>query len=80
MYYTPEENAVRNLPEVVNEDPIFDTKGAAKYISREPHTLANDRSLGKGPVYLKIGRLIRYRKSALDAYLDACIIQPGVSA
>ncbi len=77
MYFTPEENAARNFPEVVNSDPLFDTDGAARYVCRDPHTLANDRSLGQGPAYLKVGRLIRYRQSALDAYLDACEVQPG---
>ncbi len=34
-------------------------------------TLANWRSQGKGPKYLKVGRHVRYRMPDLDAWLDA---------
>ena len=34
-------------------------------------TLQSWRYCGKGPRYLKIGRLIRYRNSDVDAYLRA---------
>lgn len=34
-------------------------------------TLANWRSLGQGPAYFKVGRLVRYRQSAIDAWFEA---------
>ena len=39
-------------------------------IGVSPKTLANWRCQGKGPPFLKIGRLIRYRKSAILEWLS----------
>jgi predicted DNA-binding transcriptional regulator AlpA len=33
-------------------------------------TLANWRTLGKGPTWFKIGRLVRYDAEAVDAWLN----------
>jgi predicted DNA-binding transcriptional regulator AlpA len=33
-------------------------------------TLANWRSLGTGPAYVKVGRLVRYQWSAVDTWLS----------
>lgn len=35
-----------------------------------PSTLANWRVLGKGPAWFKIGRLVRYRPEAVEAWLN----------
>jgi excisionase family DNA binding protein len=35
------------------------------------HTLAQWRSKGKGPDYIKVGRHVRYRWSAVNEWLDA---------
>lgn len=56
----------------VNSDPLLEPENAATYIGRDFRTMANDRAKGEGPQYLKVGRLVRYRKSALDAYLKKC--------
>ncbi|WP_416394190.1 MULTISPECIES: helix-turn-helix domain-containing protein [unclassified Curtobacterium] len=42
---------------------------AADYIGVAPKTLLNWRSLRKGPVAVKQGRLLGYRVEDLDAYL-----------
>jgi helix-turn-helix protein len=34
------------------------------------HTLAQWRSKGKGPDYIKVGRHVRYRWSAVNTWLD----------
>lgn len=39
-------------------------------------TLQRRRWEGLPPVFLKIGRKVRYRLSDLQAYLDACTIAP----
>ncbi len=35
-----------------------------------PKTLANMRCRGDGPPYIKVGRLVRYRPSLTDAWLE----------
>ena len=57
-----------------NPDPILDSTAAGVYIGGlltpiEPDTMAEWRHQKKGPNWLKIGRLARYFKSDLDAYL-----------
>lgn len=32
-------------------------------------TLANWRSAGRGPAFVKVGRTVRYEESAIEAYL-----------
>ena len=45
---------------------------AAKYLDCSHRTLQKKRGVGGGPKYLKIGRLVKYRQSDLDAFLVAC--------
>lgn len=42
-------------------------------------TLANQRSQGRGPVYLKIAGRVRYRRSAIEAYERAATVQKAGS-
>ena len=41
-------------------------------------TLAQWRWCGEGPAYLKLGSHVRYRRSDVDAWLEAC--KPGAAA
>ncbi|WIA97652.1 helix-turn-helix domain-containing protein [Curtobacterium sp. MCBA15_004] len=50
--------------------PVMRTEEAAAYIGISPKTLLNWRSLRKGPVAVKQGRLLAYRQADLDAYLE----------
>jgi hypothetical protein len=57
-------------------DPLFDEIAAGIYLGGEgrpisPRTMQRWRSERMGPAYIKIGHLIRYRRSALDAQLAA---------
>jgi len=61
-----------------NDDPLFDEVGAGKYLGGEdspvsPRSMQRWRLEDTGPEYVKIGKLIRYQKSALDAKLAACV-------
>jgi Helix-turn-helix domain len=52
----------------------FNNKGAADYLHFSPSTLNNSRYTGllggvKAPPYKKLGKSIRYDKTALDAWL-----------
>jgi hypothetical protein len=53
-------------------DEVFDTAAAAAYLGLRPGTLNNWRVAGTGPEYEHLSsRLIRYRRSALDAFRAA---------
>lgn len=45
------------------------TKEAAEYLGLTKATLEAWRVRGGGPVFLKMGKSVRYRKSDLDAFI-----------
>lgn len=47
---------------------LRDTKSAAERLSLKPGTLEVWRVQGKGPRYIKIGRLVRYDDDDLQAF------------
>jgi hypothetical protein len=58
-----------------NPDPLLSPEETARYLNRDIRTLANDRSKGEGPDFIKLGGLIRYAKSSLDKHIaDSTII------
>ena len=52
-----------------------DTTDASLIVGCAPRTLDNWRSQGRGPRFIRVGRLIRYRISDLEAYLDAGTVE-----
>ncbi|MGZ6488335.1 MAG: helix-turn-helix domain-containing protein [Pseudobdellovibrio sp.] len=54
------------------QDPLFTPIQAAEYLSVSPGTLAVWRCTKRYPLaFIKVGRLVKYRKSELDRFLDA---------
>ena len=58
----------------MNEDDLLNSDKSSEYLAELglPHTvstLAKLRTLGGGPVYLRIGRNIRYRRHRLREYV-----------
>jgi Helix-turn-helix domain len=53
------------------EGDYFTAEEAASYLRLAPATLANWRSSGDGPLYLKLGAKVVYRRRDLDAWADA---------
>lgn len=52
-------------------DPLYPTQKAANYLGVTKHTLAVWRSTKRyGIPFIKVGRLVKYRKSVLDAFLE----------
>lgn len=52
-------------------DPLLTTPEAAEYIGVTEGTLQTWRCIGRYDIpFVKVGRLVKYRKSALDAFLD----------
>lgn len=48
---------------------------AAKYLGLSKSTLEKMRMEGRGPRYLKLGGRCFYRRTDLDAYLEAAIVE-----
>jgi excisionase family DNA binding protein len=55
------------------EDPLFTPSEAAKYLTLGKSTLDNKRHLGGGPAFLKLGKVVRYRKSDLDTWVASLV-------
>lgn len=49
---------------------------AAKIISASPQTLRNWRHIGRGPVYSKRGKMVRYKVKDLLDFMNAGRIDP----
>ncbi|WP_422274357.1 helix-turn-helix domain-containing protein [Bradyrhizobium sp.] len=50
---------------------LYDEKQAAPKLGlKNPGTLSNWRTQGRGPEYLKIGGAVRYSDEAIAAYLE----------
>ena len=49
--------------------PWLTTDQAAAYLSVSAGTLANRRSRGEGPRYRAVGRMVRYHRDDLDAFM-----------
>jgi excisionase family DNA binding protein len=47
------------------------TEQAAAYLSVSAHTMGNWRSKGEGPRYHVVGRVLRYHRDQLDAFMQA---------
>lgn len=63
-----------------NHDPLFTRKQAARYLGDySPQTLEVWASRQRGPAFIKFGPngRVRYRKSALDAYLNQQLVRNG---
>jgi predicted DNA-binding transcriptional regulator AlpA len=55
-------------PLALNDDPLLDTPQLAELTGSTPEFWETLRSKGGGPDFLKISRLVRYRKSAIDRW------------
>lgn len=52
-------------------DPLFPPPEAAAYLGISENTLSVWRCVGRYSIeYIKVGRLVKYRKSALDTFLS----------
>jgi excisionase family DNA binding protein len=61
---------------VEHTDPLMDQRQAAAYLDIKPGTLEVWRSTKRyGLPFVRIGRNVRYRKSALDAFLASRTVE-----
>jgi hypothetical protein len=56
---------------LAGDDGLLDPKAAAAYLGLAVLSLADMRCRGVGPIFSRAGRLIRYRKSWLDAWIES---------
>ena len=68
----PVEELLKNRP---NNLQTVDERQAAVITGFTVKGLQQRRWLGKPPTYLKIGRLVRYRVSVLEQFLDSCTVE-----
>lgn len=57
-------------------NPNLTAAQAAEFLGIKPTTLANWRMSNKGPEYMRIGRMIRYRYNDVAAFRDKYLIDP----
>jgi len=57
-------------PAATAPDALLDPRSCAAYLKVSVLTLADWRTKGIGPDYLKLGAAVRYRRSEVDAWLN----------
>ena len=55
----------------MSQDTYMTPYEAAEYLRSSPSMLAKRRLFGGGPVFVRIGKAVRYRRSDLDAWMAA---------
>ncbi len=63
-----------------NEDQLLDTVHLTKMTGTTPEFWEGLRTKGGGPEFIKIGRLVRYKKSAIDRWFAARTVQSTTQA
>jgi excisionase family DNA binding protein len=52
------------------ETTVLDLSGASEYLKISEATLRAWKRQGKGPTYFRAGKLLRYRRSDLDLWIE----------
>jgi excisionase family DNA binding protein len=55
----------------MSPETYYTAEEAAAYLRSSPSTLAKLRLHGGGPIFTRIGRVIRYRRSDLDRWMSS---------
>ena len=50
---------------------LLSTEELAELLGVHPATLATWRHEGRGPKFVKVGKVVRYRRGEIDAFLDS---------
>jgi predicted DNA-binding transcriptional regulator AlpA len=62
---------------VIDSEQLLAPADVARVLGVPVATLANWRSGRTGPVFLKIGRHVRYRRADLEAWIDERAVRHG---
>lgn len=69
--YMQAQSAISAVIKNQSADPLFTPKEASEYLGVSNDTLSVWRCVGRYNIpFIKVGRLVKYRKSSLDAFLD----------
>jgi predicted site-specific integrase-resolvase len=60
----------------IEPEELIPSAGVAELLGVRPQTLVQWRHEGRGPAFLKIGRLAYYRRQDVTAYLGTLLRQP----
>jgi len=60
------------MKSTVNETVLIDSRAAGQMLGVSERTLANWASMGRGPVYVKVGDLRRYSREDLCSFIENC--------
>ena len=63
------------VPRATPYRPTVDKVGASEILGCAPRTLDNWRSQGRGPKFIRVGRLCRYKIEDLEKYLAARTVE-----
>ena len=58
------------------EPKYFDDFFAAEILGVSVHTLRNDRRMGRGPKYCRMGKLVRYTRVWCVEYAERHVVDP----
>jgi excisionase family DNA binding protein len=58
------------------ENAIYDVDEASDYLGVSQATLRAWKRQGRGPTYFRAGKLLRYRRSDLEAWIRAQLVVP----
>jgi excisionase family DNA binding protein len=61
-------------------DELLTNAEVARILGITPRTLENWRQQGRGPEYLKDGKVVRYERAAVERYIASMTITPGAVA
>ena len=53
---------------------VLTTAEAARYVRLSKPTLERFRRTGEGPLYVKLGGAVRYRRAELDKWLESRLV------
>jgi len=72
------ENAIAAILKHQSTDPLFTPPEAAAYIGVTENTLSVWRCVGRYAIpFIKVGRLVRYRRSDLESWLESRTLNNG---
>jgi len=54
----------------MTDTTLLTTEEAAAMLAVEPRLLVRWRYDSRGPTYIKVGRLVRYKRADLDAWIE----------
>jgi predicted DNA-binding transcriptional regulator AlpA len=65
------------MPTPAVEDEFLTERDLTAELRMKPQSLAMWRTQGRGPAYVKLGQLVRYRRSDVEIWLKSRVVRGG---